>query len=655
MAGDLGTPGILRLSLRSSIALLLFGVAVYMAAFPIYFAGRVGRSAAELDRRSDRTNYLYGTLASRSRALRQAVLMAHEPIPTDSAPRRSLIAEFRSRVTAQGSRLSPENFSEVPHSMRIALAGVDDLVTRLQTSLLEYAALLDLGRDREAEVRRFAIDSLDSALQTQLAQAQLFGLEDLVSGTKELQQLGQFGIRAVLWWLGLGLTVLGVALLLIWRRVNRPLRQLEDGLNRVAAGDFAVRLNVTHHDELGRVKAHFNQVTETLYRRAQVQGRFVAAGELIAGIAHEVNNPLMAISAVVSNRLTEGEPIPREIREELFQVLRQTRRAGKLLTGLLRFVRPESDGLSTADLRQTMREALDLISYRFTVEEIALDEAGLAELPNVRGNPGRVEQVLVNVLSNATDALKLVPPPRTIRLFSVIEAGMVELTVEDNGPGIPAAIATRLFHPFTSTKGEKGTGLGLYISREIARDAGGDLRFGRGTLGGACFVLSLPIAEPATPVRMGSSADQRAERSAEPARASRIDGLSILLVEDEPAVRGPVARFLRRRGGLVTEAGDGLAALEALEAGSFDVIVADVRMPRMDGAALYLALQRRFPPLVARILFLSGDISQIEDLALGQLPARRMIIKPVELSTLEDAIADLMTPPRWKPGESESA
>ena len=130
-----------------------------------------------------------------------------------------------------------------------------------------------------------------------------------------------------------------VILWLIHQRIERPLDRLEAGLARVADGDLSPRIEVERDDELGRLAGHFNQMTKVLRERAAEQGRFAAAGALLADVAHEVNNPLMAIGALAESRLAE-KGLSDEHREELDQILKQSRRAGKLLSGLLRFVRP---------------------------------------------------------------------------------------------------------------------------------------------------------------------------------------------------------------------------------------------------------------------------------------------------------------------------
>jgi CheY-like chemotaxis protein len=209
----------------------------------------------------------------------------------------------------------------------------------------------------------------------------------------------------------------------------------------------------------------------------------------------------------------------------------------------------------------------------------------------------------------------------------------VFLAVQDNGRGIPEELRARIFRPFVSTKGRQGTGLGLYLSRQIAREAGGDLAVMSAPGGGARFVLSLPIAisaeyplppRPPTPTPVPGQ--------------TPLNGLRVLLVDDEEALRRPLGKYLRRRGADVTEAGDGKAALAALQVSGVDVIVADLRMPRMDGLEMYSALEATRPDLALRLVFLSGDLSELSAAGRLQIPNDRILLKPVDLKTLEETV-----------------
>src|SRR2546428_5152064 len=172
--------------------------------------------------------------------------------------------------------------------------------------------------------------------------------------------------------LGLVLGALDVALVgyLVRRRVWRPLAEVEDGLARVAEGDLTALVSVRGRDELGRLAQHFNEMTRVLRDRAEEQGRFAAAGELLAGVAHEVNNPLMAIAAHAENRIADGAATE-EQRSEMLQILRQARRAAKLLRGLLRFVRSTEREVGRGNLNHVGSGGMELVSYRFRLEQRA--------------------------------------------------------------------------------------------------------------------------------------------------------------------------------------------------------------------------------------------------------------------------------------------
>jgi len=416
-----------------------------------------------------------------------------------------------------------------------------------------------------------------------------------------------------------GAVLLPVALFILRRRFWSPLGALRQGIRQVADGDLTTEVPVSRDDELGNITAHFNQMTRVLRDRAEEQGRFAAAGELLSGVAHEVNNPLMAIASHAELRLADAN-LPAEQRNEMQSILRQAQRAAKLLRGLLRFVRAGEKRSTTVNLNDVVRSAIDLVSYRFSIDEISIEGRLDPELPTVVGDANRLEQVIVNLLSNALDALRSVNPPRRLIVDSFPDdtGGRVCVTVTDNGPGVAPEIAPRLFRPFASTKGVRGTGLGLYISRQLVREAQGELDLVKHVQSGARFLVWLPSARQ--PVPRAPAATPQATSLPPPAPAGTLSGIRVLLVDDEELIRRPMARFLTKRGAEIKEAADGLAALERLAEGfEPQVILADLRMPRMDGAEFYQHLQAQRP-------------------ALAEVPRDRVLVKPVELAELEQRI-----------------
>lgn len=449
-----------------------------------------------------------------------------------------------------------------------------------------------------------------------------------------------------------GAVLLPVVLLIVRRRVWSPLSQLERGIQKVSEGDLTTQVPLTRNDELGRITTHFNQMTRVLRDRTEEQGRFAAAGELLAGVAHEVNNPLMAIASHAELRLADPE-LPNEQRTEMQSILRQAQRAAKLLRGLLRFVRAGEKRAASVNMNDVVRSAIDLVSYRFSVDEISIEGRLDPALPTVVGDANRLEQVVVNLLSNAIDALRSVKPPRRLTVDSFTSDGRVCVTVTDNGPGVAAEVAERLFRPFASTKGRRGTGLGLYISRQLVREAEGDLGLVPLDERGARFIVSLPASPLRAPVSPAPAVVPAAAAppvtavpaSPPPVRTptATLAGVRILLVDDEEAIRRPMARFLGKRGAVVTEAADGVAALERVRTDPEpQVILADLRMPKMDGAEFYERLQEERPALADCVMFLSGDITHLAGRGLAEVPRDRVLVKPVELAELERRIREFV-------------
>lgn len=435
-----------------------------------------------------------------------------------------------------------------------------------------------------------------------------------------------------------GAVLLPVALFIVRRRMWTPLAALERGIQSVSEGDLTTQVPVVRDDELGNVTTHFNHMTRVLRDRAEEQGRFAAAGELLGGVAHEVNNPLMAIASHAELRLADAN-LPAEQRNEMQSILRQAQRAAKLLRGLLRFVRAGEKRAAAVNMNDVVRSAIDLVSYRFLIDEISIEGKLDPELPTIVGDANRLEQVIINLLSNALDALRSVKPPRRLIVDSFLDdtGGRVCVTVTDNGPGVAPEIAQRLFRPFASTKGARGTGLGLYISRQLVREAEGELDLVEHEGPGTRFLVWLPSVR--VPVPMAPAAAAQAP-SPPTVAAKSLAGIRVLLVDDEELIRRPMGRFLVKRGAEITEAGDGEAALERLQTG-FEphVILADLRMPRMDGAEFYLRLQQERPALAERVMFLSGDITHLAGRGLAEVPRDRVLVKPVELAELERRIA----------------
>jgi len=620
-------------SLRVTLLAVALAAGAYAAALPVYLFFRVSRPALALGAATEAITTVSAAFARRDSALNRAVAivrdLTHHPPPSPDSLR--LLHDL---AAVGRTPLQVSTGAAIPHELGAALASIDGALSRVGSALEESVVQLERGRRAEAAAGLATVEQLLRVAHERGADGSRVARVYLTERQRALRNAAGEVRGDTILWLGLGALLVPLLVLVVRRRVWRPLREIEVGLTQVADGDLTVSVPVHSSDELGRLAEHFNAMTRVLRDRAEEQGRFAAAGELLAGVAHEVNNPLMAIAAHAENRLADPA-FEGEQRSEMTQILRQARRATKLLRGLLRFVRATEHEVTNVNLNDVVRGALDLVSYRFGVDEVTVGGRLDASLPPVLGDATKLEQVVVNLLSNAIDALRGVTPPRQLTVDTWVRDGKVSVAVGDNGKGVAPEIAQRLFRPFATTKGRRGTGLGLYISRQIAREAGGELSLTSPPGFGARFVLSLPIAAPSAPPSAPAIAPVAA--SAHPPAGS-LAGLRVLIVEDEEAVRRPMVRYLTRRGAEVDEAADGVEGLARLRAQPAHVILADLRMPRMGGVELYAQLEAERPELAQRVLFLSGDVSQLAEPGNTPVPRERVLVKPVELAELERRI-----------------
>jgi C4-dicarboxylate-specific signal transduction histidine kinase/CheY-like chemotaxis protein len=628
--GTTGSPLQFRsgLSLRSLSLLAVLCIILYVVGLTLYIGATVTPRAARLRAETIPMLQLFGQIAERASRTEALMVEARNGILSHDSAARERVRATLATPAASSSPL----LAHAPLELRELLARTSVLQAEIETRLNESVAQADLDRN-DAATRALAVaDSLHAEMGLVLVSAEQLGLRGLADRESQLSDALQQAVRTMIAWMAMGVLLLIILMIVVHRRVRQPLRDLEAGLDSVSAGELNTAVRVRRQDELGHLAAHFNDMTGVLRARAAEQGRFAAAGELVAGVAHEVNNPLMAIAALADTRL-EDPSLPHDLRVELGQIRRQARRAGKLLSGLLRFVRAREPLTSAVALNDVARSAVDLVSYRFGVEEIEFELRLDDHLPPARGAAVRLEQVIVNLLSNALDSLAHVPPPRSLLVETWRQGEQAAIAVTDKGTGIAPEMRSRMFHPFASTKGAGGTGLGLYISREIIRELGGDLIYQPGEVG-ARFVVTLPLADADA-----VDAVARPVTALPPPTVDSLKGWRILLVDDEEVVRSPIARFLGRRGATVYEASDGIEALAQLDRHEVDAILADLRMPRMDGAAFCAELARHRPGQLARVILLSGDLSQLQGVL--PVPAERVLAKPVELVEIEAAIRRL--------------
>src|SRR5256885_15174958 len=402
----------------------------------------------------------------------------------------------------------------------------------------------------------------------------------------------------------------------------------EDGTKGLSAMLYAP---VRERGEVTRVLALARDITDQKHTEHQLQQaeKLSAMGQLVSGVAHEINNPAAIISGFAQTLLLDV--VKPEQREMLQMIYDEATRIGRITANLLAFARAGGSQRTLVDLNDIVRRTFALRSYHLTTLNIAVTlELSPAE-PKFWADPSELQQMLLNLLINAEQALVAVETSRTIVVRTAASEEDVRLEVADSGPGIAPEIRAKIFDPFFTTKPEGvGTGLGLSICYGIAREHGGRISVDSPPGRGATFVVTLPR----DPRREG-----RAVPAALPPTAAPATGLvTVLVVDDETALRNALLRFLGRRGIEGQGVADGADALRALAERDSDVIISDVRMPGMSGREFLERLRRERPALVARLLFSTGDTFAPETAALIKESGVPTVTKPVDFAELERVI-----------------
>ena len=357
-------------------------------------------------------------------------------------------------------------------------------------------------------------------------------------------------------------------------------------------------------DDTGRI-TQLVAVERDVTRETELQGqlihaeRLAAAGQLVSGVAHELNNPLQSVVGF-AELLMDGEQRP-EVLGDLTQIHSEANRAAKIVRNLLAFVRRSSPERGAASLNDLVQSAVALRAYELGVANIELVVDCAEDLPPVLVNREEIQQVLLNLLLNAEHAMKSAHGRGQLHVRTRATETGVLAEVQDTGPGVAAAVARRIFEPFFSTKEVgQGTGLGLSIALGIVEAHGGTLTLVESGAPGACFRLTLPAAQAKPSATAGAVSSGQVPKS--------MTGQRALIADDERSVRTLLQRLLTRRGFAVDLAVDGRDAAQMLERSEYDVVLCDVQMPNMGGLALYEHLRRQQPDAVDRFVFISGDI-----------------------------------------------
>lgn len=418
------------------------------------------------------------------------------------------------------------------------------------------------------------------------------------------------------------------------------LRRLDDSVAWVEVTASAERNEAGHlHVEavvrdVGERRRLDNQSRDIQTELLQAE-KMAALGHTISGVAHELNNPLATILSW-AERLS-AQPGDEKTRRGLAVILGEAERAARIVRNLLTFARKRQSTRGLVDVNQVVRETLALRAYEQRVLNITLIEALASGLPPVFADGHQIKQVLLNLVINAEQAMLSSHGRGTlvIRTWHDDEKGCVLIEINDDGPGVPSEVQTRIFDPFFTTKEVgQGTGLGLSVAFALVKEHAGRIWLRSGEGQGTSFYVELPVtvkAQPAAPARADAV-------SLEPFK-----GVRVLVVEDEPALAMAVAEALVDAGFVVDRAGDGEEGLSRLADQSYDLIVCDLKMPRIDGVQFYRAMAAATPALTRRVIFVTGDVAGTEAERFLDETGCRWLSKPFRLGDLLRAARETLS------------
>ena len=422
--------------------------------------------------------------------------------------------------------------------------------------------------------------------------------------------------------LGMSLAVISLGAVTIWglvRKVTQPLRELRDSSEAIGRGDFSHRTKVHSKDEFGELAASFNQMTTNLeISRAELEKtvenltttraqlvqseKLSAIGEFVAGVAHELNNPLTCV--IGFSELLKESQSDKANRPYFDMISESAHRCHKIVHGLLSFARQHPPERKLANLNEIIETTLGFVEYDLRTGNIKVSRRLSTGLPKVLADPHQLQQVFFNLINNARQSMESHRGSGSLEIITEVADGSARVIFRDDGPGISPQNLSKIFDPFFTTKPVgKGTGLGLSLSYGIIQEHGGDIKALSPPGQGAMFIVRLPFPAPpkaADLVDVPSTEDR--------AGVSEGTGKNILVIDDEESILQLTRSTLTPRGYRVDTVSDGESALRLVAENRYDLILCDWKMPGLNGEQVHARLHSDHPVAAAKMVFMTGDI-----------------------------------------------
>ncbi|MHB1148852.1 MAG: GAF domain-containing protein [Thermoleophilia bacterium] len=382
---------------------------------------------------------------------------------------------------------------------------------------------------------------------------------------------------------------------------------------------------------------HFlRDITEAARMRQQLvqSEKMVAVGKLVAGVAHEINNPLTGV--IGYSQLLLSRQLDEKTKRDVEQIYHEAERATKIVRHLLSFARKHQSERRLVNLNQVIQESLELKAYDLKVNNIEVVEELDAALPLTAVDAHQLQQVFLNLITNAEQEMMAANSGGLLKVSTLGQGQTIRLSFSDNGPGIDEEIRERVFDPFFTTKDVgQGTGLGLSVCFGVIEEHKGTIMVDSSYAGGASIVIELPVTS-LVPLMIDETIPVNL-----PVQQERVG--KILLVDDESSIRNMLRETLKRVGHDVDTARDGQVALTMLKQKHYDCIVSDVKMPGIDGTTLHRMINDTDPVLAGTFIFVSGDTVSPETRSYLAESGNPYLAKPFSLDALQVELQKMLS------------
>jgi two-component system NtrC family sensor kinase len=442
-----------------------------------------------------------------------------------------------------------------------------------------------------------------------------------------------------------------VTIWLLVSKITKPLSELRDSAEAVGRGDFTRRVPVRSDDECGELAAVFNQMTENIRQsRAEIEKnvetlkntqaqliqseKLSAVGEFVAGVAHELNNPLATVMGF-SEMLKDNDADTKN-RRYLDMIYKSAHRCQKIVQSLLSFARRHQHERKPMSVNGMVEAVLEMLNYQLRTSNIEVVTQLDPTQPVVLADGHQIQQVLLNVINNARQAIEGHKSGGQIKIFTETSGEQVHIIIRDNGPGISADNLLRIFDPFFTTKQVgQGTGLGLSLCFGIIKEHAGNITPSSRPGEGATFTIELPILH-----LDGDTIAVAAAMKSKTLNPNEGAGKRILVIDDEEAILQMLRERLSQSSYSVDIASDGENALRQMRQQNYDVTFCDWKMPGLNGRQIYEKLREANPDRCRRIVFFSGDVINEQIRGFLEQEKRPCLAKPF---TFEDVHAAIRT------------